>query len=636
MDDIRQLLDSARRRLMQDRALRGLHYGCVGAAILVLLVILLTKTSPTVAASLPLSWVIGCAAAAALVTAAVVMRGLSLSPMTIAVLIDERLGLKERLSTALAVKDRSDGFARAAVADAVTTAKDPRTREALGRSFPVRAPNTSWISPLIAAAAVGAWFIPQGDLFTATASQQEVAKAKNEVKVAETEVRKILEKNEKLKELGKKLGDVTGENTAPEELPKTPEEVRQDALKKLTEAQKKLNDVMKGEDAQKLDALKSQLANLDAPQDKETSELSKALKDGDFKAAQEALDKLKAAAEKDPAKKAEIEKQLGDLSKQIEKLAENKSGLESALKKANLDPKLAGNKEALERALESAKNLSEQQKQDIRKAAESQRKAAEKMQELSKACNGAANKSGSEKAGSKSGGSQSGAPKDGPKDGQQGSEGSKSGEKKESGGKGDQGGQKSGEQSGSQQASTGSMSDQLNELEAMDQMLKDAQAAMNECDKQSDSLGQCMGEMPGQCNNPSNGNNIGNKRGGHGRANGGSAGFQKTPTATKLQKEKVELTAGEIISRQAVEGQSERGDSSVPLNKIISDVAKSMEQGVTEEEVPQHLRELHKIYFGDLKNKLEAARDGKPAPAAPATPAAPAGDAAKPAPAKSN
>ena len=91
---------------------------------------------------------------------------------------------------------------------------------------------------------------------------------------------------------------MTGENTAPEELPKTPEEVRQDALKKLTEAQKKLNDVMKGEDAQKLDALKSQLANLDAPQDKETSELSKALKDGDFKAAQEALDKLKAAAEK--------------------------------------------------------------------------------------------------------------------------------------------------------------------------------------------------------------------------------------------------------------------------------------------------------------------------------------------------
>jgi hypothetical protein len=137
-----------------------------------------------------------------------------------------------------------------------------------------------------------------------------------------------------------------------------------------------------------------------------------------------------------------------------------------------------------------------------------------------------------------------------------------------------------------------------------------------------------MCNMPGQCegNQPGNqaGNNIGNRRGGHGRANGGNAGVQKSPTATKIQKEKVELTAGDIISRQAVEGQSERGESSVPLNEVINEIARSMEQGVVEEEVPQHLREIHKVYFGDLKNKIDAARG--PAPAAPA-----GGDAAKPA-----
>lgn len=632
MDDIRQLLDSARRRLMQNRFLRGLHYGLVGASILVVLVILLTKVSPAAAASLPLLWVIVGAATAALVTAVLYMRGTALSPMTLAVLIDERLSLKERISTALAVKDRSDGFARAAVADAVVTAKDPRTREALGRHFAVRAPNNSWIAPLIAAFAVGAWFLPQWDLLAPEEPTQAITAAKNDVKVAETEVRKILEKNDALKELGKKLGDVSGESLSPDELPKTPEEIRQDALKKFTDAQKKLTDITKGEDAQKLDTLKNQLASLDAPEGKETTDLSKALKDGDFKGAQEALEKLKEAAAKDPAKAAEIEKQLGDLSKQIEKLSENKAGLESALKKANLDPKLAGNKEALERALENSKNLSEQQKQDIRKSAEAQRRAQEKMQELSKACNGACNNPGGQKAGSKPGGSQNGEQKSGEKGGSKGSEGNKGGEKKDSSGKGEQGGQKPGEQGGDQQAGQGQMSDMLSDLEAMDQMLKDAQAALNECEKQSEGLGQCMGNMPGQCNNPgnSNPNQIGNRRGGHGRANGGSAPMQKTPTGTKIQKEKVELTAGDIISRQAVEGQSERGESSVPLNQIINDVAKSMEQGVTEEEVPQHLRELHKVYFGDLKTKLEAARDAKPAAPATGSPA-PAGEAPKPA-----
>lgn len=624
MEEIRQLLDAARRRLVQTRFLRGLHYGLVGGALLVLLVVLLAKTSPAIAEKLPLLWIAGGAALVAVLTGVLFARALRLTPMTMAVLVDERLGLKERLSTAMAVRDRADGFARAAVADAVTAAKDPRHREALRRHFAVRAPDSSWIGPVIAAAAIGAWFLPQGDFFKPTEQAEEIARAKNDIAAAKTEVQRILEKNDRLKELGKKLGDVTGEATPPDELPETPEEARQEAIKRLTEAQNKLNDVLKSEDAQKLDMVKDKLAQLDADQGSETADLTKALKEGDFKKAQEALEALKAKAENDPAKKAEIEKQLEGLGKQIEKLAENKAGLEKALQKANLDPKLAGNKEALERALENAKGLTEQQKQDIRKAAEAQQRAQEKMQEMSKACNGACDKPGGQKSGGNQGQSKSG--EQGEKGGQKSGDG-KDGEKQQ-GGKGESGQQKQGQPGDSQQAGTGSMSEMLSDLEALDQMLKDAEAAMSECDKQAQGLGQAMCNMPGQCegNQPGNqaGNNIGNRRGGHGRANGGNAGVQKSPTATKIQKEKVELTAGDIISRQAVEGQSERGESSVPLNEVINEIARSMEQGVVEEEVPQHLREIHKVYFGDLKNKIDAARG--PAPAAPA-----GGDAAKPA-----
>jgi predicted transcriptional regulator len=627
MDDIRHLLDSARRRLVQSRFLRGLHYGVVGASILVLLVVALMRTSPAIAAALPLTWVIGGAAALAVIAAALYARSVSLSPMTLAVLVDERLGLKERLSTALAVKERSDAFAQAAVSDGVTTARDGKVREALGRSFPVQAPNNSWIGPAIALAAFGAWFLPQGDFFTPDETQVQTAQVRNEAKLAETAVKNMLEKNEKLEKLAGKLGDVAGQNVPPDELPKTPDDVRREAIKNLTDTQRKLNEMLKGDDAQKLDAIKNQLANLDPPPGAEVGELSKALKEGDFKAAQDALEKLKAEASKEPAKKAEIEKQLGDLSKQIEKLGANKANVEEALKKANLDPKLANSQEALERALENSKNLTEQQKQDIRKAAQAQQQAQKKLQELSKACNGACNNPNGQKSGGQQGSQNS--EQSGDKSGSSGSQGQKQGEQASKDGKG--GGQKPGDKSGDQAQSggSGSMSEMLTDLESLEQMLQDAEAAMNEADKQAQGLGQCMGEMPGQCQSNNPGDQIGNRRGGHGRANGGSAGFQKSPTATKIQKEKVELTAGDIISRQAVEGQSDRGESSEQLNRAISEIAQSMEQGVTEEDVPQHLKELHKVYFGEVKARLDSLKSSSPPAAGDsgAKPAAPAGSA---------
>jgi uncharacterized membrane protein YgcG len=601
MDDIRQILDSVRRRLRQGRFLRGLHYGLVGASLLVLLVVLLTKSSPVIAGSLPLVWVLAGAMTAAIVAGVIYARAVSLSPMTLALLVDERLQLKERLSTAMAVKDRPDAFARAAVADGVAIAKDKRTRESLGRSFPVRAPDNSWIGPVIALAAFGAWFLPQGDFFASSEEVQVTAQVRNEARLAETAVKNILEKNERLEKLVPKLGDPLGEQSPPDEIPKTPEEVRRDAIKNLTETQKKLDEILKGDEAQKLDAMKSQLADLNTPPGEDVAELSKALKDGDFSAAKEALEKLKAEASKDPAKKAEIERQLGDLAKQLDKLSENKAGLESALKKANLDSKLANNKEALERALENAKGLSEQQKEDIRKAMQAQQAAQKKMSELAKSCNGACNNPG-QKAGDKSG-SQG-------KDGKSGKDGE---------------GQ-SGSQSAGQQGGESGMSDMLSDLESLEQMMKDAEAAMSEADKQCQGLGQCSSNMPGQCSSDKISNINGPRQGGRARANGGAGSMQKSPTATKIQKEKVELTAGDVISRQAVEGQSERGESSEQLSRLISDVSNSMDQGVTEEEVPQDRAELHKTYFGDLKNRLEAARGG--AGAAPATSGTDAGKGA--------
>ncbi len=632
MDDIRSLLAIARSRLTNARFLRGLHLGLVGAAILMLLLVLFAKTSPAIAAALPWLWILLGTAVAALSVAFAVARSGAMTPMSLAVLTDERLGLKERLSTALGVKDRTDAFAQAAVADAVIVAKDPRTRESMSRAFPVRAPDSSWIGPVVAlVAGLSWWLLPQGDFFKKAEEIQQINQVREEVKVATSEVKKAVEKNQQLKEaLDKKLGDLAGENLAPNELPQTSEELRRDAIKKLTNTNNKLDSILKSEDAKQLEQVKGQLAKLGNPEKgTPTEDLAEALKGGDFKAAQEALEKLKAEAAKDPAKKAAIEGQLKDLAEQIGKLADSKEGVQNELKKAGLDPKLASSPEALENALKNAKNLNEQQKEQIKKAAQANQAASKKLQELSQACQGACDKGGGQKAGNKSG-EQSGGQKDGKK--QEGGSQGGGGEKKDQQGSKGASGDKSGGQQGEQQSGSGSgdMSQMLNDLEMIDQMMKDAEAAMQEAGKQAEGLGQCMGGMPGQ--NPNPGDNVGNidgvRQGNRGRANDGAGQFQKSPTGTKIQKEKVEMTAGDIIARQAVEGQTDRGQSAVPLDKVIGDVTKSMELGTTADEIPQHLKELHKTYFGELKGRLERK---KAAAAAPGPAAADGKDAAKPA-----
>ena len=134
MTPIRSLLSLASRRLAATRCLRAIAWSLTGAGTLAFLLVLLERSSPAVA----LPWraiLIGLAATVAAV-AAVWTRSTRPSEVELAVLVDERLDLKERISTALAVRERSDPFARAACEDAVRVASDRAVRERAGRAFP--------------------------------------------------------------------------------------------------------------------------------------------------------------------------------------------------------------------------------------------------------------------------------------------------------------------------------------------------------------------------------------------------------------------------------------------------------------------------------------------------------------------
>jgi hypothetical protein len=588
MAPIRTLLLLAARRLAAVRFLRAVAWSLAGAATLSLLLVLLERSSPAVA--LPWRSLLVAMAAVVVVAGLAWMRLTRPSEVELAVLVDERLGLKERLSTALAVRERADPFARAACEDATRIAADRAVRERAGRAFPVRAGRECGVAAGVAALAVAAYLlVPQGDLFSPEEApdRTELVAVRTEADAAMAEIlRKVEESPALAAELRQKgeIGDAAPrpDERAPE--PKaTPDEARREAIRRMNELQRKLEEIAKGEQALATEALRQQLAKLEVAADAETKELAEALHKGDFAAAKAAFETLREeAAKKGDAERQELEKKLNELAQQVGQLAENREQLEEALRKAGLDPAAAGNPEAMKQAIENAKNLTEAQKEQLRKAVQSQEAAQKKLKELEqqlKQCSSGMCRGGGQKQGSPGQQGQSGGQQPG-ESGQQGSDGA------------------------------GGTEAMLSELEMARQMAEAAEAAANEAASQSQGMGEGLGQMAGACKSDSESDQVsmidGIRQGGRGRAAGGKTPTAPTPTGTRLVKEKTKLQKGDIIARQLVEGEVEIGEAAIPVAPAEGEVDAAVEGGVSEDRVPTHLKDVHKHYFGELRKRIEA------------------------------
>src|SRR5689334_9096784 len=127
MHDIRTLLKLAARRLALNSFIGVLHWVAVIAAAIALMLIIADRAPA--AGFVPWIWVGPAIAGAALTIAVALWMRKRPAELHVAVEVDERLDLREKLSTALLCEGRDDVFARAAVEDAVAAARDPRSRE---------------------------------------------------------------------------------------------------------------------------------------------------------------------------------------------------------------------------------------------------------------------------------------------------------------------------------------------------------------------------------------------------------------------------------------------------------------------------------------------------------------------------
>ena len=297
--------------------------------------------------------------------------------VSVAVALDDRLGLDDRLSTALQLADRNDPFAVAAVADAKRVASDPEIRGRVRTAFQPHAPHGWWVASLLLVILAGVWtVVPQTNFLSVTKDEGgvETAAARQETQTQVEQIIASVEQDgdgELAPEIQEALSELADSEFAadPDQPELTPEEVRREALRRVATMEQKMQELLDGEEAQLDETLRDSLSDLQTGEldDADAKELAQALEAGDFKKASEAFDRLAEkidSGDMTDEEKARLEKELDALAKELERLANDSEALEDALRQAGLDGDLAQDPEALKKALENS-SMSESRRQAI-------------------------------------------------------------------------------------------------------------------------------------------------------------------------------------------------------------------------------------------------------------------------------
>ena len=401
VNTINKQVARAQRRLMTGKFFRilvwsafaGLCLAAIGMAIPKIWYLDFLKTQDQVDAW-TFSWIIGGAVLAFLVTAFLTWQQRE-SHLHVAVEVDKRFGLKERLSSALSLDDQTaaSNVGQALIEDAETRADTIDVRD----EFQFQ-PTWRALLPLIPVLIlVGLMFVPNAEKQVVAVEAEKINKKRVEVAVKEFK-KKIEEKRKEL--LAKGLKDV--ENLRP--LEKKLDKMLDDKNQDKKEAMVQLNDIKKQiEDRRKelgnSKDLKESLNKLKDAGKGPAKELADAMSKGDMeqaaKAIKELADKLKEGKLNEIERKQlakDLERMANELKKLAEKHEADKKKLEDQIKKAL-------EQGDLDKAAKLQQQLENKQAQD--KQNQQMKKMAEKLQKCAD-CN-KAGKNGQPKQGQKDG-----------------------------------------------------------------------------------------------------------------------------------------------------------------------------------------------------------------------------------------
>jgi hypothetical protein len=363
MDQLHQQVARARRRLVLEQLLARAVW-CEFFALLVAAVAIALPRFVAIS-SLPAHWDVACfvgAAAAGSIVALIWTWARRRSDLDAAIEIDRRFDLRERVASSLSLSpdDQNTEAGRALVNDAVRAIG----RLEIGSKFHVRFGRRAWL-PLVPAAIAFALAIFVGpreassslDPAAAAISQEQIKNATDAARKKLEEQRKLADK-QGLKEAGelfKQIEQGTKELTENKDLDKSKAAVKLNDLAKQLEERR---DQLGGKEA-----VQKQLQSMKSMGDGPGEKVSQAMKNGDWKRANDELDKLAKALKDgklDDKAKDDLAKQLGDMKDKLEAAAETRQQTIDDLKKQIEHEKREGN---LTKAGELQQKLDDMQRQ---------------------------------------------------------------------------------------------------------------------------------------------------------------------------------------------------------------------------------------------------------------------------------
>ena len=559
MNEINQQVRRARRRVVTGRffnmltlaAFCGLLVAVIGMAIPKIWHLDFLQTQNQHDAWV-YSWIIGGAVLGFLTAAVLTWKGRSTS-MDVAVEVDKRFGLKERLSSAMSLSDSEaeTKAGQALVADAESQAQTIDVRD----EFRYR-PSWRALLPLIPIVLlIGLMFIPNAEKKVVAAEGEAIAKKKREVVVTEFK-KKIEEKRERRLTKGLKDADKDVKSLE-EKFDKLLEEGNMDdkkqSLVKLNDIKKQIED--KQREVGNSKELRESLNKLKDSGTGPAKELADAMSEGDMEAAKKAIKKLADKLKSGKLSKVEMKKlakDMEDMAQQLQKIADKheaeKKKLEDAIKKAaesgDLD-KAAKLQEKL-----NQKKAMDQQKNKMKKMANKLQKCANCMKP--------------------------------------GSNGQKQAGKK--------GGQKPGQSAAEKAQAAGQSLDELaEEIEGMGQQLQDLEDLEDLQDLAEDFKNQMQG-----------GGGAGDKPGKGDWATGEGQGqgkrhLEKENTGKFKTRDKGNLQRGETVVTGDADGENITGRSVSQTRELVRASMSKDSDPLQDRKLPKFRREHGQEYFKNLR-----------------------------------
>jgi len=473
------------------------------------------------------------------------------SRMAASLLLDERMKLRERFSTTLALADSQAPFATAARTEARENAEKLKVQA----YFPIQ-PTRCWIY------AVSAWLVAgvlvlfpfQKDLlgFLRQQEEQDV-----QAKQIETVQAQIKEAATPVKDVVSRLGDPDLAKALSKlgEIPKDakPQDIKRQAIRTLGELS---DQIKKMQDAAQIDSaelFQKMLKQLPGSPDLFSQKLRQALGKGNFAEASALLNKMRKDLEQsnltDEQRKA-LAAQLQKLAGQLKQLAQKNAELEKEMAKLGLD-----------------KNLAKMSGKQLREALQKQGLSKEKIEELMKkaaACQSASSRC------------------------------SKLGQAMAACGAGASG------LSGDELAG---VMNELDELAATQEQLRQMQASLNEISRCMGGLGQGMCEGLGQMGPFKTGlsDKYGSGTGGPGKGEGPRGIDETGATSTKKTNVKNKPGEGEMVASWYIKGTQVKGEAKLEFQEVVQAARDSAAEAISENEIPRKYEDAVKDYFGRLE-----------------------------------